>query len=86
MKDKEKDKFFNNKNVLLNKNSDKNNKLVKEKDNTKLIKKVNITKFFHKEINCKLKKITFIDNITIILTNNKKNFKLFTNKKLWKLT
>jgi len=86
MKDKEKDKFFYNKNVLLNKNSDKNNKLVKEKYSKKLIKKVNTTKFFHKEINCKLKKITFIDNITIILINNKKNSKLFINKKQWRLT
>ena len=37
MKENAKDNFFNNKNDLLNNNSDKNNKLVKGKDNKKLI-------------------------------------------------
>ena len=86
MKDKEKDNFSNIKNVPLSKNSEKNNKLVKEKDNKKIIKKASIIKSFHKEIKYKLKKIKFIGNITIISINNKKNSKLFTNKKLCRLT
>lgn len=84
MKENAKDNFFNNKNDLLNNNSDRNNKLVKGKDNKKLIKNISIIKFSLKEINYKLKKIMFIDNITIISNSNKINFKLSTNKKLWK--
>lgn len=84
-KDKKKDNLWSSKNVKSNNNWDKNNIFANYKNNKKKKKKANTIKFWIIGINFKLKKIMFIDNITIILLRNRKSFKVFIRTKQWKL-